>query len=147
MQDIQTLMDNGANISFNPQRELVKVSGVTLSPQNLSLSLNQSYSLSSNTSPYNATNKNVSWKSSDETVATVDEKGLVTAVSKGEVIITATTQDGDFQDTSKVIVFSDEVVNFPDPNFEALVRDRIQKETGEILKSDLIGDYLLRRFQ
>ena len=45
VKDIQSLMDNGANVSFNPQRELVKVSGVGLYPENLSLSLNQSYSL------------------------------------------------------------------------------------------------------
>ena len=79
-----------------------------------------------NVKPYDATNRNVNWESSDDTVATVDEYGLVTAVSEGEATITATTQDGGFKATSKVIVYSEEVVNFPDPNFEALIRERIQ---------------------
>lgn len=44
--------------------------------------------------PENTTNKTVSWKSSDESVATVDENGEVTAISVGEAEITATITDG-----------------------------------------------------
>ena len=44
--------------------------------------------------PENATNKNVTWKSSDESVATVDETGKVTAVANGTATITATAEDG-----------------------------------------------------
>lgn len=41
-----------------------------------------------------ATNKNVTWASSDEAVATVDASGVVTAVAAGEATITATAADG-----------------------------------------------------
>ena len=44
--------------------------------------------------PENATDKSVTWKSSNEAVATVDANGLVTAVAVGETTITATTTDG-----------------------------------------------------
>ena len=44
--------------------------------------------------PESATNKNVTWKSSDESVATVDETGKVTAVANGTATITATAEDG-----------------------------------------------------
>ncbi len=44
--------------------------------------------------PENTTNATVTWTSSDESIATVDENGLVTAVSAGECIITAATTDG-----------------------------------------------------
>ena len=49
--------------------------------------------------PDSATNKTVTWKSSDKTVATVDESGLVTAVGNGTANITATTEDGNYTAT------------------------------------------------
>lgn len=54
--------------------------------------------------PDSATNKTVTWKSSDKTVATVDESGLVTAVGNGTADITATTEDGNFKATCTVTV-------------------------------------------
>ena len=44
--------------------------------------------------PDETTVKTVEWSTSDETVATVDEQGLVTAVAPGTVIITVSTTDG-----------------------------------------------------
>ena len=54
--------------------------------------------------PLNATNKSVEWSSSDESVATVDNSGLVTAVGDGTATITVTTNDGGFTDTCFVTV-------------------------------------------
>lgn len=54
--------------------------------------------------PPNATNKAVTWTSSDPNVATVDGNGLVTAVAGGIVIITVTTNDGGFTDTVEIEV-------------------------------------------
>ena len=54
--------------------------------------------------PDSATNKTVTWKSSNKTVATVDESGVVTAVGNGTADITATTEDGNFTATCKVTV-------------------------------------------
>lgn len=54
--------------------------------------------------PDSATNKTVTWKSSDEKVATVDESGLVTAVGNGTADITATTEDGNYTATCQVTV-------------------------------------------
>lgn len=50
--------------------------------------------LTANVSPSNATNKNVTWSSSNTTVATVDSSGNVTAKAMGQTTITATAQDG-----------------------------------------------------
>ena len=44
--------------------------------------------------PSNATTKSVTWTSNDRNVATVDSRGMVTAVANGTASITATTQDG-----------------------------------------------------
>lgn len=57
-----------------------------------------------NFNPTNATNKIVTWKSSNEAVATVDESGEVTAVGNGTADITATTEDGNFKATCQVTV-------------------------------------------
>ena len=44
--------------------------------------------------PTNASNKNVIWTSSNESVATVSETGIIKALSKGKTTITVTTEDG-----------------------------------------------------
>lgn len=54
--------------------------------------------------PTNAANKNVTWKSNNNDVATVDSTGLVTAKAVGTATITATTEDGGHTDTCVVTV-------------------------------------------
>jgi uncharacterized protein YjdB len=74
----------------------VPVTGVTLNKNKFTLGVGTSEKLVATVSPYNATNKNVIWSSSDPDVATVDDEGLVTAKTAGTVIITVTTEDGDY---------------------------------------------------
>jgi hypothetical protein len=60
--------------------------------------------LTATVTPANATNKAVTWSSSDEDVATVSNTGVVTAVGAGEATITVTTVDGDKTDTCVITV-------------------------------------------
>ena len=69
------------------------VTGITLSPTSLSLTEGETASLTATVKPENATNKSITWQSSNTDVATVDE-GLITAVAPGEAVITVTTEDG-----------------------------------------------------
>lgn len=66
---------------------------VTLSESEKELLITQNFTLSATVTPENAENKNVIWSSSDETVATVDQTGKVSAVSGGTATITVTTED------------------------------------------------------
>lgn len=81
----------------------VPVTGVALDKDTLSLKVGNTAALTATVAPDNATNKAVTWASSDESVATV-ANGVVTAVAKGTATITVTTVDGSFTDTCAVTV-------------------------------------------
>ena len=67
---------------------------MTLDPTSLTLDVNQTATLTATVEPDNATNKAVTWSTSDKNVATVDQNGNVKAVGAGKATITATTADG-----------------------------------------------------
>ena len=89
-------------LTINPAPILV--TGVTLKPTSLSLFTGDTATLTATVEPSNATNKNVTWESSNKSVATVDANGLVTAVSAGTATITVTTEDGNKTATCAVTV-------------------------------------------
>jgi len=70
------------------------VTDVTLNESSITLSEGDSFKLIATVHPGNATNQNVSWQSSNEDVATVDNNGLVLAVSVGRATIIVVTEDG-----------------------------------------------------
>lgn len=84
--------------------------GVELDDDAIELSVGGTSTLTATVSPENATNKAVTWTSSDESVATVED-GVVTAVATGNATITVTTVDGGFTDTCSVTVTS--IISFP----------------------------------
>lgn len=73
--------------------QVIAVTGVTLTPDKATLNVGETQELTAVVAPSNATNKTVTWASSDPAVATVKD-GVVTAVGKGTATITVTTEDG-----------------------------------------------------
>mgnify|MGYP003295612323 CR=1 FL=1 len=71
----------------------IKVSSVTLSAAELSLTVGDSHALTAVVSPDDASDKSVVWHSSDPSVARVSSSGVVTAVGAGTASITATAGD------------------------------------------------------
>jgi Bacterial Ig-like domain (group 2) len=67
------------------------IAGITMSPTSISLKPEETKKLSVTFFPENVTNKSMVWKSSNESVATVDNEGKVTALKEGSAIITATS--------------------------------------------------------
>jgi uncharacterized protein YjdB len=80
------------------------VTGVTLAQTNALLLVGKTLTLTPTILPANATNKAVTWTSSNTTVATVSNKGVVTAKAAGTTTITVTTSDGSFKATCTVEV-------------------------------------------
>lgn len=69
----------------------VDPTGVSLSSESLSLNLGETNQLTANVLPDNATDKNITWESSDSNIATVSNTGLVKAIAVGTAEITAKT--------------------------------------------------------
>lgn len=98
-----------ATCAITVKEDKVAVIGVKLNSTSLSLTEGDSYQLKATVSPINATNQNVTWKSSNSNVADVDQEGLVVAVTAGTATITVTTEDGNKTATCTVTVKADKV--------------------------------------
>ena len=78
--------------------------------------------------PANATNQNVTFTSSDESVVTVSENGIASGIAVGSAIITVTTEEGGFTDTITVNVVNRTVLF--EETFDNSPNDRWVRRTG-----------------
>ena len=108
----------------------VDVTGVSLD-ETLQLEYGQSETLTPTFTPAEATNQNVTWKSSNTSVATVDASGKVTTVAVGTATITVTTEYGDFTDDCKVTVTAPEGKETAAPAAEEIFSESWTNTTGE----------------
>jgi uncharacterized protein YjdB len=104
-----TTQDGGkqAVCSVNVTARIVPVTGVTLFRPSSMITATitlKMRTLIATVSPENATNKNVTWASSNTNVVTVDKDGILTAISLGTATITVTTQDGNKTATCDITV-------------------------------------------
>jgi hypothetical protein len=91
------------NVKIVSGSSSVAVTGVTLNPTSLTMEIGDTETLIATVAPSNATNKSVTWSSSNGNVATVSN-GVVTAVGVGNATITVTTVDGNKTATCDVTV-------------------------------------------
>ena len=99
-----TIYIYGAEIEVTYSAEDVHVTSVSLDKNTLSMEEGDTEQLTETVLPSNATDKSVSWSSSNTSVATVSSTGLVTAVSAGSATITVTTTDGGYTASCAVTV-------------------------------------------
>ncbi|WP_211208889.1 fibronectin type III domain-containing protein [Mariniradius saccharolyticus] len=84
--------------------EIVAVSGVSVDPKTATIDAGKTVQVTATIQPSNASNKQVTWSSSNTAIATVNGSGLVTGIAPGSVVITAKTSDGGFTATSTITV-------------------------------------------
>ena len=82
------------------------VTGITMSPTTLTLNTTQTSTLTATVAPINATLSTVKWTSSDETVATVDGNGKVSAIKIGTATITASANDASGKSATCLVTVS-----------------------------------------
>ena len=88
---------------YNSGGSTVSVTGVTLDNNSATIAVNGTVELTPTVSPSNATNKAVTWSSSNTSIATVSN-GVVTGKAAGNATITVTTMDGSYTATCTVTV-------------------------------------------
>ena len=94
-------IDNLANKTISSMKikvvnkiENVNVSKISIEPSTLEMKVDEENILNINIEPKNATNKNIKWSSSDESIVIVDVGGKVKAIKEGNATITATSSNG-----------------------------------------------------
>lgn len=84
---------------------VIPVTGVSLDKETLTVAqFDDVIPLVATVTPANATNKELKWKSSDDTIVEVTNDGVVTGMKKGTATVTVETVDGNFKDTCVVTV-------------------------------------------
>ncbi len=98
---------SGTSALFSNLNLTIFADSVTLNKSSIILYPGEADQLSATVLPTDAADKTVIWSSSDETVATVSDRGLVTAVASGSAVITVATEDGAIEDTCALLVKDD----------------------------------------
>ena len=89
-----TVSYHGAKTSFQVTVKDIPVTSLKLNKQSATLHPDESVALQADIQPANATDKSIAWKSSNSAVASVDEKGRITALKSGTAVISAVMKNG-----------------------------------------------------
>jgi len=85
-----------ATCEVNVSDKAIPVTGISLNYETASLYIGDTLSLTASIEPYNATNQNITWSSTFDEIASV-ENGIVSGLQEGVATITAETEDGGFK--------------------------------------------------
>ena len=122
--------------SGDPEAPTVRVTGISINYDTLTIFEGKSLTLSAIVEPSGASDKSVIWTSSAPSVATVNG-GTISALAPGETTITAKTNDGGFEATCVVTVLADSSQGEDDYN--------VDENDADILIITAAGEYTLSR--
>ena len=116
----------------------IAVTGVSLNKNETTMTIGNTEKLTATINPSNATNKAVTWESTNTNVATVDSTGKITAVGVGEATIRVTTIDGEYISECRITVNGGEE---PEKPYEIIVDSQLQSNNTEAtIKITIAGD-------
>ena len=102
---LATIKMNSTTYKVNVQLKVMQpVTGVYVYPTSVEIDVGKTEKLAASVTPANASDKSVTWKSSNTSIATVSSSGVVTGKKGGTCKITVTTNDGGFKATSTITV-------------------------------------------
>ena len=96
-------LDTPYYLTLSYKEPFINVSSISLDPTSLSMEPGSQKTIIPTVLPNNATDKTINWQSNNPSVATV-ENGMITAVSAGTAIITASSADGEITASCSVVV-------------------------------------------
>ena len=136
----------GTNVDVTPGKPTGKVTSLSLSKNRLLLSGGQTAQLVAKVNA-DAANKSVKWSVADNSIVTVSANGLVTAVTTGQTVVTATTVDGGLTAQCLVTVKNNanvyvERIELDTPELEMYVGEK--KAVTPTVYPDNVTDKLLR---
>ena len=107
--DFTTKITKNITLKAKWSLESADLTGISLNLETLTLKPGETTTLVASFEPDNAEKVELVWSSSDESIATVDENGVVTAIKEGKVTITVKTKDGKFSATCELTVSAEKV--------------------------------------
>ena len=103
-------VSGGKSATCKVTTKRVAVTGIKLNKSSWGVAISSPQALTATISPSDASNKKVTWKSSDTSIATVDSNGRITGKKIGGLVtITATTEDGKKSASCKVRILYDDI--------------------------------------
>ena len=134
-----------ATCSITVKNSTVYVTSVNLSTLSATLAVGDTKQLTATISPSNATNKSVTWSTSNSSVATVSSSGLVTAKSSGKTTITCKANDGSGKyatcsvEVGKVTGIDINESNFPDEKFRKYLLSKDYGADGVLTENEILN--------
>ncbi|OPJ65071.1 Ig-like domain-containing protein [Clostridium oryzae] len=129
--------DHGAFCLVNVNQ--VAATGITISKTSTRIKVGDSDTIAAQVQPVTASNKNISWQSGDNSIAKIDEKGVITAVSPGMTTIVARAIDGNYIAFCYVTVYENiDSITLDKSNLQLDVKDPSVKLNATVNPSSVI---------
>jgi len=110
----------------------IKLISISLNKTTLSLNVNEEQTLSVIYNPNNATDKEVTWKSNNPEIVTVNNLGKIKAISPGTAIVTVTSNDGKYEAKCNITVLKTDTDN--QNNEKKLISIKLSEEKLKLKK-------------